>query len=132
MFTGIYGVPIGFFLQYLWKRAGLLESQETLYSSKRKFLYVVGKPCNIYRLWGKPYDNYRYCKENLREPCKSPLNICSAHLGSTGRLRQALYHQIYVHSLMPYPCSHFYVDINFGKRLYLKENRPDSPLFFLI
>ena len=33
-------------------------------------------------------------------------------------------------SLMPYPCSHFYFDINFGNRLYSKENRPGSPLLF--
>ena len=26
---------------------------------------------------------------------------------------------------MPYPCSHFYFDINFGDRLYSKEKRPD-------
>ena len=25
---------------------------------------------------------------------------------------------------MPYPCSHFYFDINFGDRLYSKEKRP--------
>ena len=33
---------------------------------------------------------------------------------------------------MPYPCSHFYFDINFGNRLYSKENRPGSPLLFWI
>ena len=32
--------------------------------------------------------------------------------------------------LMPYPCSHFYFDINFGDRLYSKEKRPGSPLLF--
>ena len=32
--------------------------KETLYSSKGKIVYFVGKPCNIYRLRGKPYDNY--------------------------------------------------------------------------
>jgi hypothetical protein len=32
--------------------------------------------------------------------------------------------------LMPYPCSHFYFDINFGNRLYSKEKRPGSPLLF--
>ena len=32
--------------------------------------------------------------------------------------------------LMPYPWSHFYVDINFGNRLYSKEKRPGSPLLF--
>ena len=30
--------------------------------------------------------------------------------------------------LMPGPCSHFYFDINFGNRLYSKEERPGSPL----
>ena len=35
-----------------------LHHRETLYSSKGKIVYVVGKPCNIYRLGGKPYDNY--------------------------------------------------------------------------
>ena len=35
-------------------------------------------------------------------------------------------------TLMPYPCSHFYFDINFGDRLYSKEKRPGSPLLFWI
>ena len=35
-------------------------------------------------------------------------------------------------NLLPYPCSHFYFDINFGDRLYSKENRPGSPLPFWI
>ena len=34
------------------------------------------------------------------------------------------------HSLMPYPCSHFYFDINFGDRLYSKEKRPGSLFLF--
>ena len=38
---------------------GCKNHRETLYSSKGKIVYVVGKPCNIYRLQGKPYDNYR-------------------------------------------------------------------------
>ena len=33
---------------------------------------------------------------------------------------------------MPYSCSQFYVDINFGDRLYSKEKRPGSPLLFWI
>ena len=33
-----------------------LHHRETLYSSKGKIVYVVGKPCNIYKLRGKPYD----------------------------------------------------------------------------
>ena len=36
---------------------------EKPYTSKKgKIVYVVGKPCNIYRLRGKSYDNYNYCK----------------------------------------------------------------------
>ena len=35
-------------------------------------------------------------------------------------------------ALMPYPCSHFYFDINFGDRLYSKEKRPGSPILFWI
>ena len=31
---------------------------------------------------------------------------------------------------MPYPCSHFYFDINFGDRLYSKEKRRAWPLLF--
>ena len=34
--------------------------------------------------------------------------------------------------LMPYPCSHFYFDINFGDRLYSKEKRRAWPLLFWI
>ena len=33
-------------------------------------------------------------------------------------------------TFMPYPCSHFYFDINFGDRLYSKEKRPSSPFLF--
>ena len=32
--------------------------------------------------------------------------------------------------LLPYPCSHFYVDIKFGDRLYSKEKRRAWPLLF--
>ena len=39
-------------------------------------------------------------------------------------------HLINILGLMPYPCSHFYFDINFGDRLYSKENRPGSPHLF--
>ena len=34
--------------------------------------------------------------------------------------------------LMPYPCSHFYIDINFGDRLYAKEKKSGSPFLFCI
>jgi hypothetical protein len=46
--------------------------------------------------------------------------------------RDAVFHQkskIY-DVVMPYPCSHFYFDINFGNKLYPKEKRPGSPLLF--
>ena len=33
-------------------------------------------------------------------------------------------------NLMPYPCSHFFVDINFGDRLHAKVKSPGSPLLF--
>ena len=33
---------------------GCKNHRETLYSSKGKIVYEVGKPCNIYRLWGNP------------------------------------------------------------------------------
>ena len=47
--------PYVFFAISLEK--GCKNHKETLYSSKGKIVYVVGKPCNIYRLQGKPYDN---------------------------------------------------------------------------
>ena len=34
------------------------------------------------------------------------------------------------YNLLPYPCSHFYFDINFGNRLYSKEKRRAWPLLF--
>ena len=34
---------------------GCKNHSETLHSSKGKIVYVVGKPCNIYRLRGKSY-----------------------------------------------------------------------------
>ena len=34
---------------------GYTNHRETLYSSKGKIVYVVGKPCKIYRMRGKPY-----------------------------------------------------------------------------
>ena len=33
---------------------GCKNHKETLYSSKGKIVYVVGNPCNIYRLQGNP------------------------------------------------------------------------------
>ena len=38
---------------------------DPLYSSKGKIVYVVGKPCNIYRLRWKPYDNYRISPQSV-------------------------------------------------------------------
>ena len=37
------------FIKYYCK-----DHRESLYSSKGKIVYVVGKPCNIYRFWGNP------------------------------------------------------------------------------
>jgi hypothetical protein len=53
MFTEVYGV-CRFSLQYLWKGAVRI-TEKNLYSSKGKIVYVVGKPCNIYRLRKKSY-----------------------------------------------------------------------------
>ena len=47
----------GVFLKYLQKRAVTITG-ETPYSSKGKILHAVGKPFNIYRVQGNPYDNY--------------------------------------------------------------------------
>ena len=44
---------------------GCKNHRETLYSSKGKIVYVVGKPCNIYRLQGKPNDNYRISPQSV-------------------------------------------------------------------
>ena len=35
-------------------KKGCKNHRETQYSSKGKIVYVVGKPCNIYRLWWNP------------------------------------------------------------------------------
>ena len=39
--------------------------EKTLYSSKEKVVYVVRKPCNIYRLEGNPYDNYSFSPKSI-------------------------------------------------------------------
>ena len=39
-----------------------MNHRNTLYSPKGNIMYVVGQPRNIYRLQGKPYDNYVYTK----------------------------------------------------------------------
>ena len=52
MFTGVYGVFVGFPCKSMEK--GCKIHRETLYSSKGTIMYVVGKPCNIYRLRGNP------------------------------------------------------------------------------
>ena len=44
---------------------GCKNHRETLYSSKGKVAYVVRKPCNIYRLRGKPYDYYRISPQSV-------------------------------------------------------------------
>ena len=72
MFTGIYGVPVGFSAISMEK--GCKNHKEAVYSSKGKIVYVVGKPCNIYRLQGKPYDNCRIFQQsvNKKESCEAP------------------------------------------------------------
>ena len=37
---------------------------------------------------------------------------------------------LFLSTLMPYPCSHFYFDIKFGDRLYSKEKRRAWPVLF--
>ena len=44
---------------------GCQNHRVTLCSSKGKIVYVVGKPCNIYRLQGKPCDNYRISLQSV-------------------------------------------------------------------
>ena len=44
---------------------GSKNHKETLYSSKGKIVYVVGKPCIIYRLQGKTYDKYRISLQSV-------------------------------------------------------------------
>ena len=63
MFTGIYGVPIGFSVISIEK--GCKKHRETLYSSQEKIVYVAGKPCSIYRLRGNPYDNCRISLQSV-------------------------------------------------------------------
>ena len=46
MFTGVYPA--------ISMEKGCKNHRETLYFSKGKTVYVVGKPCNIYRLRGNP------------------------------------------------------------------------------
>ena len=48
MFTGVYGVSVGFPCNIY---------METLYSSKGEIVYVVRKPCNIYTIF--PFEEYR-------------------------------------------------------------------------
>ena len=64
VYGGLRGV-CRFSLQYLWKRAVRITEKPYTYSSKGKIVYVVGKPCHIYRLRGKPYDNYRISLQSL-------------------------------------------------------------------
>ena len=53
-----------FSLQYLLKKAVRI-TEKPYNSSKGKIVYVVGKPCNMYRLRGKPYDNYRISQQTV-------------------------------------------------------------------
>ena len=53
--------------------------KETLDSPKEKIVYVGGKPFNIYRLRGKPYDNYRISPQSVNIIGKTyghPINPC--------------------------------------------------------
>ena len=55
MFTGVYGLYVDFFCSIgMYMEKVCKNHKETLYSSKEKIVYVVGKPCNIYRLRGNP------------------------------------------------------------------------------
>ena len=58
------------------------------------------------------------------ETTKSNLFVCIFEKNHNNKIKLGNFNQ------MPYPCSHFYFDINFGDRLYTKENRPGSPLLF--
>ena len=53
MFIGHYGGCLQVF-RGISMENGCKNHKETLYSSKGKIVYVVGKPCNIYRLLGNP------------------------------------------------------------------------------
>ena len=50
---------------------------------------------------------------------------CSCSVG-TAVVQQSCFSKTVKGSLLPYPCSYSYVDINFGDRLYSKEKRPGS------
>ena len=52
--------------------------KETLYSSKGKIVYVVGKPCNIFRFQGKPYDYYFFVLTILET--SYPVDLNGAYL----------------------------------------------------
>ena len=53
VYGGLRGICRFSLQYYLWKK-GCKNHKETLYSSEGKIMYVVGKPCNIYRLRGNP------------------------------------------------------------------------------
>ena len=60
-------------------KKGSKNHRETLYSSKGKIVYDVKKPFNIYRLQGKPYDNYRISLQSVNIAEKTygnPVNPC--------------------------------------------------------
>ena len=50
-FRGLRGLQV---FPAISMEKGCKNHRETLYSSKGKIVYVVGKPCNIYRLQGNP------------------------------------------------------------------------------
>ena len=63
--------------------------------SERLCAYVVGKPCNIYRLQGKPYDNYRiiYWEHGVHN--KFDLEKRYKKLGPEYRTRAIITHGLY-------------------------------------
>jgi len=54
---------------------GYKNCRETLYSSKGKVVYVVRKPCNIYRLQGNPYGNYRFSPKSVNHTVQESMVI---------------------------------------------------------
>ena len=58
MFTGDLWCSHRFFLQYLWKRAVRIKEKPYTTQMERLCTYVVGKPCNIHKLWRNPILSY--------------------------------------------------------------------------
>ena len=60
----LYAVNVRVFFA-ISKEKGSKNHRETLYPSKGKIVYVVGKACNTYRLQANPYDNYRISLQSV-------------------------------------------------------------------